>query len=85
MVEGLWWDDADAEYIRTRSDRYPGATDIEPSWTQETATDPRRIVRNPDPKSHIGAIRLIGYSPTAGFVLTVIMDAVDQAGITAWL
>jgi hypothetical protein len=36
MIEGLWWDDADAEYI-------------------------------------------------AGFVLTVIMDAVDQAGITAWL
>ena len=30
------------------------------------------------------AIRLIGYSPTAGFVLTVIIDAVDAAGITAW-
>src|SRR4030088_3362824 len=51
MVEGLWWGEADAEYIRTRSDRYPGATDIEPSWTQEAANDPRRIVRDPDPKS----------------------------------
>jgi hypothetical protein len=84
MVDGLCWDDADAEYIRSRSERYPGATNIDPSWTLEAAADPRRIVRNPDPKSRIGAIRLIGYSPAAGFVLTVIIDAVDQAGITAW-
>lgn len=84
MVDGLWWDDADAEYIRARSERYPGATNIDPSWTLEAAADPRRIVRNPDPKSRIGAIRLIGYSPAAGFVLTVIIDAADQAGITAW-
>jgi hypothetical protein len=27
---------------------------------------------------------LIGYSPGAGFVLTVIVDPVDWAGITAW-
>lgn len=56
----------------------------QPIWTQEAAADPRRVVRNPDPKSRIGAIRVIGYSPAAGFVLTVIMDAFDQAGITAW-
>jgi len=42
------------------------------------------IVRDPDPKSRIGAIRLIGYSPSAGFVLTVIVDPIDWAGITAW-
>ncbi len=84
MVDGLWWDEEDAEYIRHRSDRYPGATGIEPNWTLEAAADPRRIVRNPDPKSHLGAIRLVGYSPSAGFVLTVIIDPVDQAGITAW-
>ena len=29
-------------------------------------------------------IRLIGYSPGAGFILTVIVDPVDWAGITAW-
>ena len=83
MVDWLWWDDADAAYIRARSERYPGATNIEPSWTLEAAADPRRIVRNPDPKSRVEAIRLVGYSPTAGFVLTVIVDPVDQAGITA--
>ena len=30
MVDDLWWRDADAEYIRRRSDRYPGAVNIEP-------------------------------------------------------
>jgi hypothetical protein len=34
--------------------------------------------------STTGAIRLIGYSPTAGFVITVIVDPVDWAGVTAW-
>jgi hypothetical protein len=83
-VAGLWWDDEDADYIRRRSDRYPGALNIEPEWTLEAAADPRAIVRDPDPKSRTGAIRLIGYSPGAGFVLTVIVDPVDWAGITAW-
>jgi hypothetical protein len=36
--------------------------------------DPRAIVRDPDPRSRIGALRLIGYSPSARFVLTVIID-----------
>ena len=69
---------------RSRSVRYPGAADIEPEWTLEAAADPCRIVRDPDPKSRTGAVRLIGYSPTAGFVLTVIVDPTDKAGVTAW-
>jgi hypothetical protein len=50
----------------------------------EAAADPRAIVRDPHPKSRTGAIRLIGYSSSAGFVLTVIVDPIDWAGITAW-
>lgn len=84
MVDGLWWDQEDAEYIRHRSDRYPGATDIEPEWTLEAVKDPRRVVRDPDPRSRMGSARLIGYSRSAGFVLTVIVDPIDEAGITAW-
>jgi hypothetical protein len=42
------------------------------------------LVRDPGPKNRSGAIRLIGYSSSAGFVLTVIIDPADQAGITAW-
>ena len=36
----LWWDKEGARHIQRRSERYPGATDIEPSWTVETAADP---------------------------------------------
>lgn len=84
MVDDLWWRAQDADYIRKRGERYPGATGIEPEWTLEAAADPRRIVRDPDPKSRSGAIRIIGYSPSAGFVLTVIATRSDHAGATAW-
>lgn len=53
------------------------------SWTLEAA-DPRGIVRDPDPKSRSSAIRLVGYSPSAGFVITVIITPSDHAGVTAW-
>lgn len=80
----LWWDDEDAGHIRSRSTRYPGAVDLEPAWTLEAAADPHRVVRDPDPRSRAGYLRLIGYSPSAGFVLTVIIDPVDHSGVTAW-
>jgi hypothetical protein len=84
VTTGLWWDDGPADYIGKRSVRYPGATDVEPAWTQEAAVDPNRITRDPDPKSHWGDIRVVGYSHTAGFVITVIIDRVDHSGINAW-
>lgn len=80
----MWWPDEQADYIRRRGQRYPGATGIEPAWTLEAVGDQRRVVREPDPKSRIGAVRIIGYSPAAQFVITVIADPVDGAGITAW-
>ncbi|MGH3544562.1 MAG: transposase, partial [Mycobacteriales bacterium] len=52
--------------------------------TMEASVDPYRIVRDPDPKSRTGAIRIIGYSPSAGFVITVIVTATHHAGATAW-
>lgn len=81
----LWWDEWDADHIRYRSARYPGATDIEPAQTQEAAADPDRIVREPDPKSHRNYIRLIGYSPSAAAVLTVIARPSDHGGVTVWV
>lgn len=83
VVDDLWWRDEDAEYIRHRSDRYPGATDIDPEWTLEAAADPRRVVHDPDPKSRTGAIRICGFSPSAGFVVTVIATGRAHAGVTA--
>jgi hypothetical protein len=84
VTEELWWRDEDAEYIRHRSSRYPGATDLEPAWTLEAAADPRRVVLDPDPKSRTGAVRIIGYSASAGFVITIIATGGARAGVTAW-
>ncbi len=53
-------------------------------WTLEAAADPACVVRDPDPKSRAAYTRLIGYSPGAGFVLTVIVDPEDSSGVTAW-
>lgn len=84
MTGELWWDDEDAAHIRSRSTRYPEATDIEPAWTVEAAADPQRVVRDPDPRSRVGYTRVVGYSPGAGFVLTIIVDPEDFSGVTAW-
>lgn len=43
-----------------------------------------RVVRDPDPKSRVAYIRIIGFSRSAGFVLTVIVDPQDHSGVTAW-
>ena len=84
-MRDVWWDEGDAAHIRSRSTRYgEGAIDIEPHWTLEAATDPKRIEREPDPKSWRGDNRIIGHSTTAGFVITIIADADDGSGVTAW-
>lgn len=85
VADSLRWDSEDAEHIRTRSARYPGAVDLEPAWTLEAAADPDSLVRQPDPKSRTGYTRLIGSSPSAGTVLTVIIDPYDGSGVTAWI
>ncbi len=48
MPERIEWDDDAAQHIRTRSQRYPDALDIEPEWTAEAVNDPDRIVDEPD-------------------------------------
>lgn len=62
----------------------PSADNIGPDWTLEAAADPHRLVRAPDPKSRAGFTRIVGYSPSVGFVLTVIVDPTDWSGVTAW-
>src|ERR1044072_3045517 len=39
IMDDLWWRPEDEEYIRRRSERYPGATDIEPEWTVDAAAE----------------------------------------------
>lgn len=80
------WTRSRAKHIATRSYRYQDAIDMEVHWTAEAANDPRAVVDDPDPCSHTDAMRIVGYSPTAGFVVTVIAAWVDGElwGVTAW-
>jgi hypothetical protein len=87
MSEQLQWAAADASYIRTRSQRYPGARDVEPAWAQEAMDDPELVAFEPDPKSRIGAARFIGESPSGGLLIVVIayrdLDGILH-GVNAW-
>ena len=57
---------------RGRKDR-PRETDIDPAWANEAYCDPEAVWFTPDPKGKKGmSNRTIGWSETAGFVITVI-------------
>jgi hypothetical protein len=85
--ERVHWADDEAGYIRSRSQRYPGAIDVEPDWTQEALDDPELIAFEPDPKSRVGASRFIGESPTARLLIVVVgyrdLDG-HLHGVNAW-
>jgi hypothetical protein len=88
VSERIEWDEDAAHHIRTRSERYPDAVDIEPDWTAEAVNDPDRIVDEPDPHSaHANSVRVVDYSPSASLVVTVVALR-DQHGVlhgaTAW-
>jgi len=71
----VWWDAEDAEsadYVRSRSRRYPGGLDLEPDWATEVLQDPDLVAIEPDPKSRVGASRFVGWSPSATRVLVLI-------------
>jgi hypothetical protein len=72
-VDSVTWTLEQAEHIRTRSSRYPGAFDIEPEWATEASLNPRRLF-GLDPASKTGeGIRVISRSEAASRVLTVIL------------
>jgi hypothetical protein len=83
----LHWAEEDANYIQSRSQRYPGALDIHPVWTQEVLADDFVIEVSPYPTSRIGASGFIGWSESAGRILVVIayrdFDG-DLHGMNAW-
>lgn len=80
------WTQARAEHIATRSQRYPDAIDIDVAWATEAAADPHATTSDPDPRSCTGAVRIVGYSPAGGFVVTVIAARIEGElwGVTAW-
>ena len=72
-VDSVTWTAGQAEHVRTRSSRYPGAVNLEPEWATEAVMDPKRRF-GLDPASKTGeGIRVVGRSATSGQVLTVIL------------
>lgn len=67
-----------------RSLRYPGEVDIDPTSAIEAACDERGLVAR-DPKSRTGeAVRVVGYSPTVGRVLVVVLLPDDHPPTGRW-
>lgn len=70
-----------------RSQRYPGAVDIEVDWTVEAISDADAVQVDPYWSSRVNALAIIGYSPSAGAVLVILayrdLDG-DLHGMTAW-
>lgn len=63
-----------AEYMRERHG-------IEVAWANEALADPDALEIRPDPASKSGrSIRTIGYSPAAGYLVTVI--TAQEGGVT---
>lgn len=81
------WAPEDVAYIGSRSERYPGALDIDVSWVEEVRADPHLVQVTPYPRSRAGASAFIGRSPTTDRVLVVIaypdLDG-DWHGMNAW-
>jgi len=72
-------------YIRTRSRRRLGDTDIEPAWADEAFADENALVDSPDPASKSGlSDRLVGYSLSARTVIVVIYLREGLIGLNAW-
>ncbi len=61
--------------------------DVTPDEADEAVADPERVVIDPDYNSISGrSIRIVGFSATAGNVLTVILlvEADVTYGVNAW-
>jgi hypothetical protein len=88
IVEVIW-SDAAAQHL-ARSQRYPGAVDIEVDWTVEAVNDIDAVQVDPYWTSRVNALAIIGYSAAAGAVLVVLVVLAyrdldgDLHGMTAW-
>jgi hypothetical protein len=85
VVEVIWSDEA-LKHL-ARSQRYPGAADIELDWTIEAVNDIDAVQVDPYWTSRVNALAIIGYSAGAGAVLVVLayrdLDG-ELHGMTAW-
>lgn len=85
MMEVIWSDEA-LKHL-ARSQRYPGAVDIDVDWTIEAVNDADAVQVDPYWTSRVNTFAIIGYSAAAGAVLVVLayrdLDG-ELHGMTAW-
>ncbi|MDR0286061.1 MAG: hypothetical protein LBI33_14415 [Propionibacteriaceae bacterium] len=73
MMEGPDWPKL-VGHADNRSGGHPGDTDIPVLWAAEARRDDNAAVIDPDYNSRSGqSLRLIGWSASAGFLVTVIV------------
>jgi len=73
-----------ASHTSKRSERHPGDTDIPLEWVVEAWQDENAALIDPDYNSESGlSLRLIGWSASAGFLVTVIAVHWEGALIAA--
>ncbi|MDR2620183.1 MAG: hypothetical protein LBC29_03550 [Propionibacteriaceae bacterium] len=75
------------EHVANRSKRHVGDTDIPLAWVLEAFYDMNATLIDPDYNSKTGeSFRVIGYSHSAGFVVTIILvrDSGELYGASAW-
>jgi hypothetical protein len=88
-IEILDWSER-GEYIRTRSSRKgPSEFDVEPEWATEAVMEPNRLLGSGRSQS-AETVRVVGYSPAAGQLLTVVLLGKQEPvrgewwGVNAW-
>lgn len=80
----IWWDEIGSAHLRERPLRHLGGKALKPEWAIAAARDPSAVTLVPDPASHTGAARLVGYCLPIDRVLVVIYDSETGRGYTAW-
>ena len=89
VFELVDWSEAGDHHPRRRSQRKPGEVDIEEEWADEAVADPRRVVGSAGSRSG-ATVKVVGYSASAGFLVTAIVAPKASPsgwqwwGATAW-
>ena len=68
---------------RTRRKGHAGETNVYPEWATEACQDSQRWVRSAGSKSGM-TVKVTGYSPSAGFIVTVIVAPKDLPPRERW-
>src|SRR4051794_18207102 len=84
VFEDIDWSEVGEHDPGRRSQRKGGRErDVATEWATEACQDPRRWVRSAGSSTGL-TVRVTGFSPAAGFVVTVIVAPKDHPPRTRW-